>query len=210
MRKAGTRGVETWQAIRAAAIELISTHGFEAFNLRELAARCDMKAGSLYNYIESKEGLLSNLLQSVMTDLLQEFDEQVAVIDDPVDQMRAAIRLHILFHTRRRMEVVIGNTELRSLSPESYQLITGLRDRYENQLRQIIAKGVASGAFHVPDVKITSFTIIAALTGVGYWYRPNGSLSQKRLIEIHEQLVLQALGIVEHAATRPKAARVAA
>ena len=197
MRKAGTRGQTNSLAIREAAVDLIQTHGFERFNLRELAARCGIKAGSLYNHIESKEGLLKTLLESIMTDLLQEFDEQVTDIDDPVEQVRAVVRLHILFHTRRRTEVIIGNTELRSLSPENHQAITALRDRYENKLRQIISKGAASGAFHIPDAKITSFAIIAILTGVGHWYRPNGSLSQKRLIEIHEQLVLQALGVVD-------------
>jgi len=200
MRKAGTTREQTWSAIREAAIDLIATHGFESFNLRELAERCGIKAGSLYNHIESKEGLLTTLLRSVMLDLLLEFEEQVEVLEDPVEQMRAAIRLHILFHTRRRAEVIIGNTELRSLSPESYREVTALRDRYENKLRKIVAKGAARGLFHIPDVKITSFAIIAALTGVGYWYRPSGSLSQKRLIEIHEQLVMQALGAVHETA----------
>lgn len=195
MRQTGSRGAATWQAICEAGVELIATHGFESFNLRELASRCGIKAGSLYNYIDSKEGLLKTLLERVMNDLLQEFDEQVAGIADPVAQMRAVVRLHISFHTRRRTEVIIGNTELRSLSPENRKLITGLRARYENQIRKIIASGVASGAFNAPDAKITSFAIVACLTGVGYWYRPNGSLSQKRLIEIHEQLVMQALGV---------------
>lgn len=196
MRKAGTTREQTWAAIREAAIELIATHGFEGFNLRELAERAGIKAGSLYNHIESKEGLLKVLLEDVMSDLLRQFVEQVEILDDPRDQMRAAIRLHILFHTRRRMEVIIGNTELRSLSPENYQTIVALRDRYSNKLRKIISNGIARGVFHVPDVKVTAFAIIAALTGVGYWYRANGSLSQQRLIEMHEQLIMQALGAV--------------
>ena len=189
------RGEATWLAIRQASIEFLSTHGFEGFNLRELAAKCQIKAGSLYNHIESKEGLLKTLLEDVMRDLLSEFEEQVASIDDPVEQIRAAVKLHIQFHTRRRMEVVIGNTELRSLSPENYRLITGLRDLYENNLRQIVAKGATRGMFNIPDAKITSFAVIATLTGVGYWYSPKGSLSAKRLVEIHEQLVLQMLGV---------------
>lgn len=200
MRKAGTTREQTWAAIREAAIELIATHGFEGFNLRELAERAGIKAGSLYNHIESKEGLLKVLLEDVMSDLLRQFVEQVEILDDPRDQMRAAIRLHILFHTRRRMEVIIGNTELRSLSPENYQTIVALRDRYSNKLRKIISNGIARGVFHVPDVKVTAFAIIAALTGVGYWYRANGSLSQQRLIEMHEQLIMQALGAVTVAA----------
>lgn len=196
-------GEATGLAIREAAVELLATHGFEGFNLRELAEKCGIKAGSLYNHIESKEGLLATLLQDVMNDLLKEFDEQVGAAEDPVEEIRAAVKVHIHFHTRRRMEVVIGNTELRSLSPENYERVTGLRDRYENRLRQLIAKGVKMGVFRVPDVKIASFAIIAALTGVGYWYRPNGSLSCKRLVEIHEQLVLQMLG----AASVPAAGR---
>ncbi|MBK9682896.1 MAG: helix-turn-helix transcriptional regulator [Betaproteobacteria bacterium] len=43
MRKAGTRGETTWLAIREAAVDLIATHGFEGFNLRELAARCGIR-----------------------------------------------------------------------------------------------------------------------------------------------------------------------
>lgn len=195
MRKTGVTREQTWAAIREAAIELIATHGFEGFNLRELASRVGIKAGSLYNHVASKEDLLRVLLENVMRDLLEEFEEQVEILDDPHAQMRAAIRLHVLFHTRRRMEVLIGNTELRSLSPENYQLIVGLRDRYSNKLRKIVSNGVTRGVFHVPDVKVTTFAIIAMLTGVGYWYRANGSMSQQRLIELHERLVMQTLGI---------------
>jgi AcrR family transcriptional regulator len=190
-----SNGEATWLAIRAAAIELIATHGFEGFNLRELAEKCGIKAGSLYNHIESKEGLLATLLQDVMNDLLAEFDKQISIVDDPVEQICAVIKVHIHFHTRRRMEVIIGNTELRSLSQENYRRVTALRDRYETKLRQIIANGVVQGVFHVPDVKATSFAIIAVLTGVGYWYRPNGSLGYKHLVDIHKQLVLKMLGV---------------
>ena len=54
MRKAGTSGAITRQAIREAAIELIATHGFESMSLRDLAAKCGIKAGSLYNYFGSQ------------------------------------------------------------------------------------------------------------------------------------------------------------
>jgi AcrR family transcriptional regulator len=206
MRKPGTSSETTWPAIREAAIDLIAKHGFQAVNLRELAARCDMKAGSLYNYIESKESLLKTLMESVMLDLCREFEEQVESLEDPVEQMRAAVRLHILFHTRRRTEMIIGNTELRSLTPKNYKTLTALRDRYENRVRAIIARGAKLGLFHIPDAKITSFAVIAALSGVGYWYRPNGSLSQERLIEIHEQLILQTLGVASAATDGARAA----
>jgi AcrR family transcriptional regulator len=189
-----SNGEATGQAIRVAAVELIATHGFKGFNLRELADKCGIKAGSLYNHFESKEDLLVTLLQDVMNDLLDEFDSQVGTVDDPVAQILAFVKLHVHFHTRRRMETIIGNTELRSLSPENYRRVTALRDRYENKLRQIIANGVEQGVFEVPDVKATSFAIIAMLTGVGYWYRLNGTLSYKRLVEIHTQLVLKVLG----------------
>lgn len=194
MRKSGSKGKVTRQAIREAAIELISRHGFEAVNLRQLAARCGMQAGSLYNHFESKQDLLRDLLRDSTQDLIQEFNQQVAILADPVEQVCAFVKLHIVFHTQRRLEVLLGNTELRSLTAENYQFITSLRDRYERGLRSIIEEGVRADVFSVPDTRAASFAIIASLTAFGHWYRPNGVLQQDRLIESYQQSVLQLLG----------------
>ena len=49
----------TWRTIQAAGERLLFKHGFEAMNLRQLAAESELKTGSLYNYFDSKSEFLA-------------------------------------------------------------------------------------------------------------------------------------------------------
>ena len=194
MRTEESPGSVTLADIHRAAIRLISRQGFEAMSLRVLADEVGLQAGSLYHHIESKQDLLFSLLAGIMRDILAEYEEQVAPVKDPLERLRAFVRLHIDFHTRRKDEAFVGNTELRSLSPAHYRAVTGLRDQYEHHLTRIIQEGAAAGRFHVEDARVATYAVIALLTGVCTWYRPDERLSRERLTGIYTNLVLGALG----------------
>ncbi len=87
MRKPGSRGPETLRNLRSAAIQLLAERSYEGMNLRLLASKLKLQAGSLYNYIESKQQLLFWLMKESTEKLLREFDESIAPIDDPGEQM---------------------------------------------------------------------------------------------------------------------------
>ncbi len=55
-----------------AATALFASHGYQAIGLRDLASHLGLRAGSLYHHIESKQGLLFELIESSLTDLLYE------------------------------------------------------------------------------------------------------------------------------------------
>lgn len=65
MRIAGSNGQTTQRALRRAAIELISQHGYHGISLRLLAEHVGLHTGSLYNHIKSKQDLLFMLLKSI-------------------------------------------------------------------------------------------------------------------------------------------------
>lgn len=181
------------EAIRKAAVRLIFDHGFEAMNLRQLAAEVGLQPGSLYNHIKTKQDLLYGLLETVMQDLLAEVDKALGNLTDPVERMRAFVAFHIDFHTARKRDVFIGNMELRSLTPAHRRKISALRSAYEDRLTQIIASGARSRQFAAADARVATFAIIAMLTGVCTWYDPKGRLSRDRLVAIYTDLVLGAL-----------------
>lgn len=194
MRTAGSNGEMTEKALREAGIKLISKHGFEAVSLRSLASEVGIQAGSLYNYIGNKKTFLYQLLTDIMNDLLAELNGRLTGLEDPRERLREFIALHIEFHTRRKEEVFIGNMELRSLTPRHRAKVVGLRAEYEKELGQIIRDGKAKGIFKASDEAIASYAIIAMLTGVCNWYRPNGRLSIDQLVEYHSELVFRSLG----------------
>lgn len=194
MRTVGSSREATWPAIRKAGIELLSLHGFEAMNLRELAREAGLKgAGSLYNYFGSKEDFLFRIMCEIMEEILVELEENVSPVQGVVERVKAFVEFHIRWHTTRRAETFISHMEMRSLPAERYRFYIELRKKYEIFVMKLISAGCKSGEFSVPDVHIFTQSILSMLTSICYWYHVGGRVSQKRLIEMHQQMVLAML-----------------
>jgi AcrR family transcriptional regulator len=197
------------RAIRKAAIARIYQHGFEAMNLRELAADVNIRVGSLYNHIPQKQEFLAFLLEEILRELMADLQVQVSPLVDPREKLMRFVRFHIEWHTARKEEVFIGNMELRSLSQAQYAKVVELRKQYEGYLRDILVRGAKAGVWKMPDPKVTSYALLAMLTGISNWYHPGGRLSQSKLIRIYQQLVAGAIGMDDaaqaHAQSKPRA-----
>ncbi|HTY55121.1 MAG TPA: TetR/AcrR family transcriptional regulator, partial [Candidatus Binataceae bacterium] len=127
MRKPGSRGPETLRNLRSAAIELLSERSYQGMNLRLLASKLRLQAASLYNYIDSKQQLLFWLMKDLNEKLLLGFDETVAGIQDPAEQMLTFVAYHLGYHIANREEATVLSTEMRSLTPQNYRAVRKLQ-----------------------------------------------------------------------------------
>lgn len=192
-RTVGSSGPKTAEAIMKAGLELIYEHGYEAVSLRQLAQAVGIQSGSLYNHIRSKQELLVTLVVRHLGHLLESADEALSGIDDPKEALRAFIAFHMNYHMSRKREIYIANSELRSLEPENRKKVVELRRAYERKLIGILDRLVAEQGLEVRDTRVTAFAIIAMLTGVANWYRPDGALRPADLVEMHTDLILNGL-----------------
>jgi AcrR family transcriptional regulator len=223
-RTAGSDGARTEELIRKTAIELIAKHGFEAMTLRQLAEHVGIQPGSVYRYFPSKGKLLAQLQMEHLEFLLAHWLEEVRALDDSVlTRLKAFVDFHIRYHTLRRQEVFVANMELRSLEAEDYKQVVALRRRYERILQSILQEGVAQGLFHLggvgrelgssvkpmvrashkessrsSEITVTSFALLAMLTGVGTWFNESGRMAKQDLINLYTQMVFQSLGVALH------------
>lgn len=194
-RPAGVNGADTLRAIRKAAISRIYRHGFEAMNLRELAADVNLRLGSLYNHVPQKQEFLASLLEGIMIELLGDLDVRMAGLTDPMERLERFVQFHIEWHTARKEETFIGNMELRSLSPPQYDKVIAMRKQYEAHLRNILTDGEKAGLWKLEDKAVTTLALLSLLTGIGAWYSEDGRLKQQRLIRIYQRLAKQLLGV---------------
>ncbi len=192
-RTAGSSGAKTLKAIRKAAIRQIHDRGYEAMNLRQLAADVGIQAGSLYNHIRNKQDLLYEIMRTVMQDLHDGLNVALADSDDPQTQLKAFIDYHIRFNNKRRKEVFISNMEMRSLSRENYKAIVAMRTQYEDRLRQILADGKAQDCWTFEDLDVSAYALLAMLTGIVTWFRASGRLSIEELAEAYTAIALKGL-----------------
>jgi AcrR family transcriptional regulator len=192
-RTAGSRGSKTIEAIEKAGLRLIFQHGYEAMNLRDLAFEVGIQVGSLYNHIASKQELLFKIMREHMENVLEALDKTLRGPTDCVVRMQTFVAFHVTYHTARKREVFVVTSELRSLEPQNYAVIIKYRREYEQRLIDILEEGVTRGVFHVADVRVASFAILAMLTGISTWYRSGGRLSKNEVIELYTKLIMGGL-----------------
>jgi AcrR family transcriptional regulator len=190
VRTIGSSGERTAEAIRAAGLRLIYAHGFEAMSLRQLAAEVGVQPGSLYNYFANKQALLFEIVRAHMDELLSSLSAALAGIDDPAEKLKTFAAFHLRYHMNRRELVYIATSELRSLEPNNRAKIVALRTDYEAIVIAILAEGAKRGIFRINDAQVVAYAIIAMLTGICEWYRPDGRLSRDELVGIYLQQVM--------------------
>ncbi|MEE9455404.1 MAG: TetR/AcrR family transcriptional regulator [Paracoccaceae bacterium] len=198
-RKSGSNGEKTAKLLRAAALKLFAAHGYAAVSMRQIAQEIGVQAGALYLYTPDKQTLLFELLNRHMVALLQAWEAAPKLAtDDPVKRLECFVRFHIRFHLPRAEHVFISYMELRNLTEENFQSIEKSRRTYEAILRKILIDGQNSGAFNLADAKVSTFAIIAMLTGMNTWYRQDGRLSLKAVEEIYLNMVLSGVGVAKN------------
>lgn len=195
VRTVGSYGPRTAEAIQAAGLELIFEHGYEAVSLRQLATAVGIQSGSLYNHIQSKQELLVTLVVRHLGDLLNAADEALTGIECPEEALRAFIEFHLMYHMTRKREVHIANSELRSLNKENRVKVVNMRKLYEQNLIKILQNMTRDDGVDLQKVRVSAYAIIAMLTGVAGWYRPDGPLSPRELVQIHTDLILNGLSV---------------
>ncbi|MGV8998390.1 MAG: TetR/AcrR family transcriptional regulator [Parvibaculaceae bacterium] len=192
-RTAGSSGPKTLAAIHEAGLQLIYAKGYDAMSLRDLAAKVGLQPGSLYNHINTKQALLFELIHTHMVVLMERVDEALAEINDPKKKLEAFIAFHLTYHIERKREVFIGSAELRSLEPKNRKRIVNLRRDYEDRLAAILEAGAAAKKFKVGDIRVSTYAILAMLTGICTWYVPKGRIDADKLIAVHTRLVMQGV-----------------
>ncbi len=182
----------TGPRVNDAALRLFAQHGYAAVSMRQIASEVGVQVGALYNYTADKQSLLYGLMRSHMDELLgARADEHPET--DPVARLEQFTRFHIRFHLARPDAVFIAYMELRNLTPENFAKIEQQRRQYEDQLETILRTGVAQGAFAMPDAKLATLAVIAMLTGVTTWYRPEGRLSVEEVEEVYWTMVRKSV-----------------
>ena len=192
-RKTGSHSDITGPRVRAAAQTLFARHGYAAVSMRQIAGEVGVQAGALYNYTPDKQSLLFDLMKAHMEELLSAWEAEPKG-EGPLARLEAFTRFHVRFHLDRPEAVFIAYMELRNLEPENFEVIEGLRKRYESELEAILREGQEAGVFSLADTKLATLAVIAMLTGVTTWYRDDGRLSRDRVVGIYWNMVRKAVG----------------
>jgi AcrR family transcriptional regulator len=171
-RKSEARRLE----ILRAAARVFRRSGVAAAGMRDIADEADLSPGNLYYYFAGKDELLF-YCQDQTVDRMLEAAEAARTSTIPVaDQVRAVIRAH-LHYTLEELEGATAHLEIDMLAEDLRRPLIEKRDKYEQAVRALIAKGVKRGEFASCDTALVARAILGALNWASRWYRPEGKQS---------------------------------
>jgi len=151
------RSLETVAVILEAAARILELHGFEGFNTNAVAERAGVSIGSLYQYYQSKDALLSGLIEREVATLLAAGDE-LAQIPNCKAALLAYVRVSISHQMKRpQLARLIDIAEKREIFNHQ---VSGTVSRLHAVMANILA---LSDAPKVPDKSIAAADLLAII-----------------------------------------------
>jgi AcrR family transcriptional regulator len=178
--------------IRRAAVSLFAERGFAATGIRDVGRAAGLNSATLYHYASGKEELLAGIMRAGLGELLRTGREAVSYRADPAVQLARLVAAHVANEAVNPLTSRVTDTEVRALTGRNRAEIIALRDEYEALVAGVLARGVATGEFHVTDLGVARLALVEMCNGVALWYRPDGRLSvaelQDRFVELAGRL----------------------
>lgn len=180
-----------------AALELFRLRGFHGSSVRQIAEAAGVTVPTLYYRHQHKEGMLAALLKVAMADLLARAEQALAAAgDDPARQLSNVVYAGVL-HTTTRSDLAGLHGESRHLLANTPDVgdYRARRRRFEDLLKEILARGVAAGDFRMDDdVDDMARFLLGAIQAIPTWYRRDGPRPPQALAEKYVRIALQSVG----------------
>lgn len=180
------------EIVRAAA-RTFARDGYAAVGMRDVAEAVGIRGASLYHHFASKE----EILYAVCLTVTREPNElNLPLLDapgTPAQRLAALVRGHLEHLHRRRVEHVVGLHELAALTPEHRAVIDDLRRYYQRRVRDVVAAGIRTGEFTVPDARLAAFALLDMLNGISNWFHESGELTIEQVVTGYVDLAVGRL-----------------
>ncbi|MEI5672122.1 MULTISPECIES: TetR/AcrR family transcriptional regulator [unclassified Nocardioides] len=137
------------QRVYDAFATLMSERSFDAITMAQIAERAELGRTTIYHHFPDKEAVVVAFATHETERYLAELRTALDTADDPVERLRVYVRHQLA--AGQQFHMGLGMQLVGMLSRESVQAIREHVVAVEDVLRELLAAGVAAGAFEVPD-----------------------------------------------------------
>jgi AcrR family transcriptional regulator len=147
---------DTSERILVVAERLFRQIGYQKTTVADIAKELRMSPANVYRFFDSKKAIHEGVAHSLMGEVEVEA-QRIAVAPGP-----ATVRLRELMTTIHRMnsERYVGDSKLHEMvevaMEESWEVCVAHMEQITQTIGGVIAQGVASGEFEVPDLPLAA------------------------------------------------------
>jgi AcrR family transcriptional regulator len=177
------------------ASKLFIRQGYDATTMREISKTTGITIGSLYDYIRKKEDVLC-LVFDVFYETWTEHLEKsgVMVIEDPVLQLRTAVRRMMEFVYEYRDMVLLMYRESKRLPKTFLQSILEKERGLGECFTTILQRGVEKRVFRIEAPTFTAKLIVYQLSFSSLrWWNVKNEYTDEQIIDLMEEHILKSV-----------------
>ncbi|MGA7616370.1 MAG: TetR/AcrR family transcriptional regulator [Thermoanaerobaculia bacterium] len=135
------------ERILRAAIDVFARSGYASAKVANIAKTAGVADGTIYLYFQGKEDLLITIFREQSRGFLETLSHELQGVEDPREQLRIAIRVHLESFARDRALAIVFQVELRHSRKFVSQLSHEEVAEYISVIRRILEDGQKRGAF---------------------------------------------------------------
>ena len=191
--------VDSRQEILRTAARLFQQRGYDATSMNDVAAALKLSKGGLYHHFQSKDEILFEIMNHAMEITEERVLAPVRSITDPVERLKALIRLHIeVVLSPRDREITVMLHENHPLPPTLRKRINTRKKEYIHFVEGLITDVQANAqrsrhAKCAVSPRAAAFALLGMINWIYQWYKPEGDLQANNLVPQFTDMVFAGI-----------------
>lgn len=176
-------------------IQLFAQKGFKETSIQDIVNELNVTKGTFYYYFKSKQELLMDIHLRYIERLIE---NQEAILADKTTSYPEKLHSIIfkLVHDieKEGLRAKVFFREMRHLSEEHLEQIIPKRDRFKENVQEIIEKGIEAGQFRsdLPS-DIVTLGILGMTNWSYFWFQPDGEKSDREVATIFYKMLMKGI-----------------
>lgn len=167
-----------------AAIRVFSERGYRGTSMWDLAREVNLSKPALYHYVSSKEALLVELYEGVITAGVESARRMLSQEMPPLQAIRELLIERVVYTCENRRLLQIFFEEEAEIPADLTRSMRRQKRAYEDTIIQLLERGVEDGSIAFTT---TPRIVVNALLGAAHWtykwYDPAAAKSPRELAE---------------------------
>jgi AcrR family transcriptional regulator len=193
------KAVPVIERLERVSVELFAEHGYAQTSVQQIVDAAGVTKGALYHYFKSKDDLLFDIYDRLLSMQREHLDAIVARGLDPAQTIRLVCEDVIVTSIEGLADGAVFFRSQHMLSEKRQREVKLRRRAYNDAFEAILARGRADGVFRTdipPAILIAHF--FSDVHYLAQWYSPGGPLTKQQVAGELTDLYLAGLLAATH------------
>lgn len=176
-------------------IQLFAQKGFKETSIQDIVNELNVTKGTFYYYFKSKQELLMDIHLQYIERLIENQETILADKTTSYPEKLHSIILKLVHDIEKEgLRAKVFFREMRHLSEEHLEQIIPKRDRFKENVQEIIEKGIEAGQFRsdLPS-DIVTLGILGMTNWSYFWFQPDGEKSDREVAAIFYKMLVKGI-----------------